>query len=434
MAERLLVKGGLVIDPSQNIESVRDVLIEDGKIAEVRAGLSKQPGLKDAPVLDAQGLWVIPGLIDMHVHLREPGREGDETILTGTRAAARGGVTTVLAMPNTEPPVDTPSAVSFVKSKAVAEGAVRVLVAGAATVGQKGERLTEIVGMVRAGISAVTDDGRPMMNSELMRRALECCKDCGIPFIDHCEDEHLSAGACVNEGRAATAKGLRGMPWAGETVMVSRDIALSELTGAHVHIAHISAAQSVTAVRLAKKRGLNVTAEATPHHFTLCEEDAPGYDANFKMNPPLRSARDREAVLEGLADGTIDAVATDHAPHGPGKKALGLPLAPFGVIGLETSLALGITHLVGKKILSPKKLLERMSAAPARLLGLKDRGSLKKGMLADIALVHPGESWTVEARFESKSRNSPFIGMKLKGQVRATLVGGRAAFRHDHAL
>ena len=434
MPERLLIRGGLVIDPSQNLEAPRDVLIENGKIAEVQAGLSRRKDLNTAEAIDASKMWVVPGLIDMHVHLREPGRESDETIVTGTRAAARGGITTVLAMPNTEPAIDNPSLVNFIKAKAKAEACVNVLVSGAATLGQKGERLTDIASLKKSGISALTDDGRPVMNSELMRRALEYCRDNDIPFIDHCEDLNLSAEAPVHEGFAATVKGLRGAPWSAETIMVVRDIALAELTGAHVHIAHISAAQSIAAVREAKKRGLKVTAEATPHHFTLCDEDIEGYDTNFKMNPPLRSKEDLRAILEGLADGTIDAIATDHAPHNPQKKALGITLAPFGVIGLETSLALGLTKLVGSKKLKPRQLIERMSTVPARILGLKNKGSLKVGMDADVTVIDPSVSWTVPGGFQSKSLNSPFIGMKLKGICSATVVAGRRVYQRNHVL
>lgn len=429
MVERLLIKGGLVIDPSQKLEAVRDILIEDGKIAKVQAGLSRLSSFKGIKTLDASGQWTVPGLIDMHVHLREPGGESDETIATGTLAAARGGITTVLAMPNTEPPIDNPSSVHFIKAKAASDGLVNVLIAGAATVGQKGERLTEVARMAEAGIAAITDDGRPLMNSELMRRALEYARDCGLPFIDHCEDVNLSAAAPVHEGLAATIKGLRGIPWASETVMVLRDIALAELTGAKVHIAHISAAQSVAAVRIAKRNGLQVTAEATPHHFTLCDGDISGYNADFKMNPPLRAAWDRQAVLEGLADGTIDAIATDHAPHGPGKKALGMALAPFGVIGLETSLALAL-KLVAGKIISRRQLVERMSSAPAGILGLNSKGSLRPGADGDITIIAPEAAWKVEVPFASKSRNSPFTGLKLKGRAQTTVVGGRVV----HAL
>ena len=428
--ERLLIVGGQVVDPARKLDAPRDVLLEGGKVARVEAGLSRKKELAGVPRLDAKGCWVAPGFIDMHVHLREPGREGDETIATGTRAAARGGVTTVLAMPNTEPPIDNPSLVNFVRAKAQAEGVVNVLVAGAATLGQKGEQLTETARLVAAGVRAITDDGRPVMNSELMRRALEYSRDCGVVFIDHCEDLNLSGGAPLNEGFAATVRGLRGAPWASETVLVLRDIALAELTKAPVHIAHISAAQSVEAVRQAKKRGAPVTAEAAPHHFCLTDADVEGYDADFKMNPPLRGQADREAVLEGLADGTIDAVATDHAPHGPGKKALGLAHAPFGVIGLETSLALAVTRLFAAKLVDRRRLVELMSAAPARILGLPKKGSLAPGFDADVTIVDPAAAWRVELPFESKSRNSPFLGLRLKGRARATIVGGRVR----HAL
>ena len=427
-AERLLIVGGTVIDPEQKVEAKRDVLIEGGKIADVAAGLDKKSGLSGVTRLPAANCFVTPGLIDMHVHLREPGREGEEDIKSGTLAAARGGVTTVLAMPNTEPPIDSPALLRLLAAKVKQDAAVNVLLAGACTLGQKGERLTEAALLKEAGAAALSDDGRPVMNSGLMRRVMEHAKDAGLLVIDHCEDDHLSQGGCAHEGPASTAKGLRGIPWASETVMVLRDIALCELTGAAVHIAHISAAQSVDAVRAAKKRGLPVSAEATPHHFSLSDEDVEGYDADFKMNPPLRGKTDREAVLEGLADGTIDTIATDHAPHGPSKKECGMQLAPFGVIGLETSLALGLTRLVGKGLLTRRQLVERMSAAPARLLGLKTKGSLRKGMDADVTVIDPAASWTVEAPFASKSRNSPFLGLRLKGRTTATIVAGRIVY------
>lgn len=427
MADRFLITGGTIVDPSQKLDALSDLLIENGKIAEVGRNLAKKYALKGISSLDASNCLVTPGLIDMHVHLREPGREGDETIATGTLAAARGGVTTVLAMPNTEPVIDSPALARFLAAKAKADAAVNVLISGACTMGQKGERLTEAALLKEAGAVALTDDGRPVMDSGLMRRVMEHAHDAGVLVIDHCENDHLSQGGCCHEGPAATRKGLRGIPWASETVMVLRDIALCELTGAAVHIAHLSCAQSVEAVRAAKKRGLTVSAEATPHHFSLTDEDIEGYDADFKMNPPLRSKADREAVLEGLADGTIDAIATDHAPHGPAKKELGIQLAPFGVIGLETSLALALTRLVGKGLLDRKRLVERMSAAPARLLGLKTKGSLRRGMDADVTVIDPAANWLVEAPFASKSRNSPFLGLRLKGRARATIVGGRIA-------
>ena len=422
-----LIAGGLVVDPSQKLEAVRDVLLENGRVVDVAAGLSKKPALKGVPVTDAKGLWVVPGLVDMHVHLREPGREGDETIATGTRAAAAGGVTTVLAMANTEPVTDTPSQLAFLRAKAAQDASVNVLFAGAVTLGQKGERLTEFAKLRAAGAAALSDDGRPLMNAGMMRRALEHARDLGLLVIDHCEDLTLSNGACVHEGPANLAKGLKGSPGAAETVQVLRDIALAELTGGRVHLAHLSSAASVEAVRLAKKRGVAVSAEAAPHHFALDEAQIPGYDAMWKMNPPLREKTDREALLEGLADGTLDAIATDHAPHGCAAKSLGMDQAPFGVIGLELSLAVALTELYHKKVLDKKRLVQRLSTGPAALLGLSYKGSLKKGMDADLVLVDPDASWTPKAPFLSKSRNTPFAGRRLKGRPVKTFVAGRLA-------
>lgn len=430
MSERLLITNGLVIDPTRRLEAVRDVLIVGGKVKEVAAGLSKKKASTDTTTIDAKGLWVIPGLVDMHVHLREPGREGDETIATGTMAAARGGVTTVLAMANTEPVTDNPSQLAFLRTKAETDALVTVLFAGAVSVGQKGERLTEFAKLRAAGAAALSDDGRPMMDAGLLRRALEYAKDLGLLVIDHCEDLTLSDGGCMNEGPAALRKGLKGIPWAAETVQVVRDIALSELTGARVHLAHLSVAASIEAVRVAKKRGVRVTAEACPHHFALSDEMIPGYDGEWKMNPPLRPEGDRRALLEGLADGTIDAVATDHAPHGCGAKSSGLDLAPFGVIGLETSLAVVLTELFHKKVLSRRQVVERMSSTPAALLGLKDRGTLAPGSRADVALVDPDAAWTPQAPYLSLSRNTPFSARRLKGRVVKTLSAGRVV----HAL
>ncbi|MDE2491782.1 MAG: dihydroorotase [Elusimicrobia bacterium] len=430
MAERTLIAGGLLIDPARGVEAVRDVLIEDGRVKDAAAGLSRKPALKGVPTLDAKGLWVIPGLVDMHVHLREPGREGDETIATGTRAAAAGGVTTVLAMANTEPPTDAPSRLAVLRAKAAADAAVNVLFAGALTVGQKGERLTEFARLREAGAAALSDDGRPVMSAGLFRRALEYAKDLGLLVIDHCEDLTLSAGACMNDGAPALRKGLTGAPWAAETVQVVRDVALAELTGARVHLAHLSCAASVEAVRRAKKRGVPVSAEACPHHFALTDEMIPGYDGDWRMNPPLRSSRDRTALLDGLADGSIDAIATDHAPHGCAAKGAGFDLAPNGVIGLETSLAAALTELFHAKVLTRRKLVERMSSAPAALLGLKGKGTLAPGADADLVLVDPDEAWTPRAPFLSKSRNAPLAGRRLKGRVRLTLVAGRTV----HAL
>ena len=425
MAERTLIVGGLVIDPARRLEAVRDVLIEDGEIRAVEAGLSKKSGLKDAAVVDARGRWVIPGLVDMHVHLREPGREDDETIATGSAAAARGGVTTILAMANTHPPTDTPSQLAFLRAKAARDAAVNVLFAGAVTVGLKGERLTEFARLRAAGAAALSDDGRPVMNAGLLRRALEYARDLGLLLIDHCEDLSLSGGGCAHEGAAALRKGLQGSPWAAETVQVVRDLALVELTGARLHFAHLSAAASVAAVRRAKKQGLPVSAEACPHHFALTDEMIPDFDADWKMNPPLRSKEDRAALVAGLADGTIDAIATDHAPHGRAPKSAGFDAAPFGAIGLETSLAAALTALYHTKALTRRQIVERMSAAPAALLGLKAKGTLAPGADADVVVADPDALWTPEPPFASKSRNTPFAGRRLKGRVLRTFVGGR---------
>lgn len=428
MSERLLIVGGLVIDPARKIEAVRDLLIEDGRVKELAAGLAKKPALKGVPTFDAKGQWVVPGLVDMHCHFREPGREADETIATGAASAAAGGVTTALAMANTEPVTDNPSQLRGLRERS-RDAAVNVLFAAAVTVGQKGEKLTEFARLKDAGAAALSDDGQPIANAGLLRRALEYAKDLDLLVIDHCEDKTLSDGGAMNEGAASLRKGLKGATWAAEAVQVVRDIELARLTGARLHIAHISTSASVESVRAAKKNGVRISAEACPHHFVLTDDMIPGYDGDWKMNPPLRSKSDREALLEALADGTIDAIATDHAPHGCAAKCVGLDLAPFGVIGLETSLALGLTELVNKKVLPARRLVELMSTAPAALLGLKGKGTLAPGATADIAVVDPAASWMPES-FVSKSRNSPFTARRLKGRAIATFVAGRQV----HAL
>jgi dihydroorotase len=432
LAERILIAGGLVIDPARKLEAVRDVLIENGEIRDVAAGLLKRSALSDAEVIDAKGRWVIPGLVDMHVHLREPGREGDETIASGTAAAARGGVTTVLAMANTEPVTDSPSQLSFLRAKAAQDAKVNVLFAGAVTLGQKGERLTEFAKLRAAGAAALSDDGRPVMNAGLFRRALEVAKDLGLLVIDHCEDLTLSSGACAHEGAVSLRKGLKGAPSAAETVQVMRDIALVELTGARLHLAHLSCAASVEAVRQAKKRGLPISAEAAPHHFCLSDDMIPGYDADWKMNPPLRLKEDRAALVEGLADGTIDAIATDHAPHGCAAKSLGFDTAPFGVIGLETSLAASLTALYHTKSLTRSRLVARLSSSPAALLGLAAKGTLAPGADADVVVWDPRrEKMLGKDTLHMKADYSPFEGRKVPGSPSHVLSRGELIVEND---
>ncbi|HAM36143.1 MAG TPA: dihydroorotase [Elusimicrobia bacterium] len=428
MPQRLLIRNGLVIDPAQNLESVRDVLLHNGKVSAIAKNLARR--YPNVPVLEARGCWVVPGLIDMHVHLRQPGSEEAETIASGTRAAAAGGFSTILAMPNTKPPLDRPERIGWVRAKAQKEASINVLCSGCATIGQKGERMADLRAMKKAGMKAVTEDGRPLENAGLMRRVLELLRGLNLPFISHCEDLSLSDAAPLHEGNLSRRLGLAGASWAAETVMVLRDIALCELTGAHVHIAHVSARQSVEAVRSAKRRGLRVSAEVTPHHLALCEDDIPGHDADFKMNPPLRSRADRAALQAGLCDGTIDAVATDHAPHTPSAKSLGLKRAPFGVIGLETALAVVLATLVHPGRLGRRQMVERMSRGPARILGLKRKGSLKPGMDADVTVIAPWQTWVVPRSFLSRGRNCPFAGKRLRGRVRFTLARGQVA----HAL
>jgi len=429
---RLLIQNGLIIDPSQNLEAIRDVLIEDGRIADIAAGLANRPGLRGAERLDARGCWVIPGIIDLHVHLREPGGEEDETLASGTQAAAAGGVTTVLAMPNTSPPTDSPARLRSLYARARRECAVHALFAAALTRGQAGEELTDMDALAEAGAAAFSDDGRPVMNAELLRRALLSSKHLGLPVLDHAEDDALAGQGVLHE-QAARKLGVPGIPPASEVRAVMRDLSLAALTGGRLHVCHVSCAGTVGLLREAKRRGLSVSAEATPHHFTLTQEDIPERAAaDFKMKPPLRTREDREAVLEGLADGTIDAIATDHAPHAPRKKGRGLLRAPFGVIGLETLLPLSLS-LVEKGRLSRHALVERLCAAPARILGLRAKGRLRRGADADITVLDPGIRFLVAEDFLSKSRNSPFIGRRLQGRAKATVVSGRIAFLRSEA-
>jgi dihydroorotase len=421
----LLLRGGRVIDPSQEYDEVADVLLRDGRVSAVGSDLAA-PG--DATVLDVAGLVVAPGFIDLHVHLREPGHEHKETIATGARAAAAGGFTAVCAMPNTDPPTDDPASVGYVRAAGLRAGAARVYPVGAVSVGQKGERLTEIGEMIHAGAVAITDDGRPVATAGLMRLALEYARTFDIPVASHCEDLTLARGGSMNEGIVSTRLGLTGIPNAAEDVCIARDLLLAELTGGRLHVQHVSTRAGVAMIRAAKERGIQVTAEATPHHFTLTDAAVESYRTDAKVNPPLREAADRDAVIAGVADGTLDVIATDHAPHHYDEKEQAFDDAPFGLVGLETALGLAITELVEKQVIDLPTLVLRMSTAPARAFRLPG-GSLRTDEPADVTVFDPAWEWTVDPReFRSKSRNSPFAGRTLRGRAVYTIVGGRIVF------
>lgn len=418
--EKLLIKGGRVIDPPSGTDEVLDVLVEGNKIALIGKDIEGE-GLR---VVEAEGKLVFPGLVDMHVHLREPGQEHKETIESGTRSAAAGGFTTVACMPNTDPVIDTPAMVEYIKLKAEKAGYVKVKPVAAITKGLKGEELSPIGELVQYGAVAFSDDGRPVTNSRVMRRAMEYASMWGVPIISHCEDTDLSVDGHMNEGEMSTVLGMRGIPAVAEEVMVARDIAIARFTGARVHIAHVSTAGSVELVRRAKADGIRVTAEATPHHFSLTDRDVDGYSTNTKVNPPLRTHEDVEAVRQGLRDGTIDAIATDHAPHHRDDKEVEYAIAAFGISGLETALSLAVTNLMNSGILTPLQLAERMSTAPARILGI-DAGCLKEDGPADITIIDPSVEYVVDVNaFKSKGKNSPFNGMSLTGKAVYTIVEG----------
>ncbi len=424
---RLLLKGGRLVDPAQGLDGAFDVMIADGQIEELGPRLAA----RGAQVLDVKGLVVCPGFIDVHTHLREPGREDKETIASGTRAAAAGGFTAVCAMPNTEPVNDQAGITRAILEKARAEGAVRVWPIGAITRGQKGEELAEYGDLKEAGCVAVSDDGKPVASARMMRRALEYAKAFALPVIDHCEEPTLAEKACMNEGPVASILGLRGVPAAGEAIMVERDVLLAELVGGRLHVAHISTAASLDAVRRGKARGVAVSAEATPHHLFLNEEAVreSDYDTNTKMNPPLRSEQDRLALLAGLVDGTIDCIATDHAPHTVDDKKVEFDQAANGVVGLETAVPLCLDRLVASGQIGLPQLVVLLSTNPARVLGLPG-GTLAPGSPADLTLLDLGKKRQVDpARFESKSRNTPFAGWALRGWPVMTIVAGRVAWK-----
>jgi dihydroorotase len=421
----LLLRGGRVIDPANGRDQVADVLLERGTVRDVGLNLGAPD---DAQVIDVAGLVVAPGLIDVHVHLREPGQEERETIATGAASAVAGGFTGICAMPNTDPVIDNQAAVGFVKAKGEAAGLARVYPIGCISVGQRGERLAEFGEMVAAGAVAVSDDGHPVMSSQLMRNALEYALTFGIPVADHCEDAPLAKGGAMHEGIVAARLGLKGIPSAAEEIHVARDCILSGLTGGHVHLCHMSTRGSVDLIRRAKEQGLKVTAEAAPHHFALTHDRVGDYDTNAKMNPPLREEEDREAIRAAIADGTIDCIATDHAPHHYDAKEREFDDAPNGIIGLETALSIALQQLVRPGLIDLSTMIERMSAAPARLWHLPG-GSLGRGQVADVVVFDPDATWTVDpARIRSRSRNSPWLGEQLPGVVRWTIVGGRVVF------
>ncbi len=437
-----LIKGGRVIDPGR-IDGVKDILISDGKIVEIKEkGLTRieypapggpsesadfqHPGTK---IIDASGKIVTPGLIDMHVHLREPGYEYKENIETGCLAAAYGGVTAVCAMPNTNPVNDSKQTTEYILERARAVGKARVYPVAAISKGLKGKHLCEYGELKEAGAIALSDDGNPVMNSQLMRRALEYARGFGLLVISHCEDLNLAAGGVMNEGAVATRMGLAGIPNAAESIMVKRDIDLCELTGSSLHIAHVSTKESIRDIRNAKARGVPVTAETAPHYFTLTDESVKGYNTNTKMNPPLRSRDDRTAVCQGLADGTIDVIATDHAPHSSIEKEVEFDVAANGIIGLETSVSLGL-KLVQDGVITMTGLVEKMSTNPARILGLE--AGLIVGRPADITIIDPERSYRIDPdNFQSLSRNTPFDGWEMKGKAVLTMVGGEVVFHEE---
>lgn len=423
----LLIKGGRLIDPSQGIDATMDILIADGVVLELGQGLAAPEGTQS---IDASGLLVTPGLIDMHVHLRDPGLEYKEDIATGSRAAAAGGFTSVACMPNTSPVIDSKAVASYIVNKAKSEAVVNVFPVGCITKGGKGESLAEMGELKEAGCVGVSDDGKPVCNSELMRRALEYAKGVGITVISHSEELALVGEGVMNEGFVSTELGLKGIPWAAEDVAVAREVYLAEFTGAPVHIAHISTSGSARIIRNAKARGVKVTCETAPHYFTLTDEAVRGYNTNAKMNPPLRGADDVVAMKAGLADGTIDAIATDHAPHHPDEKDVEFNIALNGIVGLETSLPLSL-KLVDEGILDLSALVSLMSCNPAKILGI-DRGTLKVGAVADVTIIDPSKQWQVEAaKLESKSKNTPFLGWQMKGKAAYTVVKGQVVHQAE---
>jgi len=428
----LLIQGGHIIDPSQGIDEIGSLLITEDKISWLGKGKTTPPQ-PDYDTLQAQGLIVCPGFIDLHCHLRQPGFEEKETIATGTRAAARGGFTTICCMPNTNPPLDNQATVGYVKSTAVTEGMVRVLPIGCISKGRKGQELAEMGELASAGVIACSDDSEPAMNSYLMRQALDYSRTFGLPIIDHCEDKVLTEGGQMNDGIISTRLGLRGIPAAAEEIIVARDLALAELTGGRLHIAHASTEGSVDLIRRAKEKGIRVTAEVTPHHLTLTEEKVIGYDTNAKVNPPLRTKRDIQALIQGLKEGVIDIIATDHAPHTEADKRCEFDVAAFGISGFETALG-SLMSLVHDGQLTLATLIARLTYEPSKIIGNKygKLGTLGIGVSADVTIFDPDLDWIVDTRaFASKGKNTPLAGSVLKGKVMATISQGKLVYKDD---
>ena len=423
---RLIIRNGRVIDPSSGMDRVCDIAVEDSIVREIGTNIADPGGSEQ---FDATGMVVAPGFIDIHVHLREPGFEHAETIESGSRAAAAGGFTSICCMPNTQPVNDNATVTNYIRAQAERYAVVNVYPIGAITRNSAGEELSAIASMKQAGAVAISDDGRPVMNAHVVRRAMEFARALDIPLVEHCEDLHLSAGGDMHEGLESTRLGLRGIPRSSEDVMVARDLILAELTGCRYHVAHISSHLSVEMVRFAKSRGLRVTAESTPHHFTIADRDMLPYDSNYKMKPPLREPCDIQAVVEGLTDGTIDAIATDHAPHPGAEKMQEFERCPFGVIGLETALPLSLEHLYYTGRMNLTQLVALFTNRPAAVMSLP-RGTLREGAVADITIFGTDHEWTYDVnRSPSKSRNTPFHGRKFRGGPVATIVGGKIVWK-----
>lgn len=423
----ILIRNGRIFDPSTKRDEVGALLIIDGKIAEVGGDIAAREGVE---VIDAGGRLLVPGLIDIHTHLREPGREDKETIQTGTRAAAAGGYTTVCCIPNTNPVIDSQTGLKFILARAETEACVNVYPYAAVTKGQLGDEIVEFGDLVYYGAVGFTDDGHPVMNSEIMRRALEYSAMFNVPILDHCEDKHLSDCGVMHEGFFSTKLGLKGIPSVAESIQVARDVDLAQYTGGHIHICHISKKESLDHVRRGKAKGVRITCEVTPHHLTLTDEAVKDFDTAAKVNPPIGSEQDREELIKGLIDGTIDCIATDHAPHTDIEKDAPITDAPFGMIGLETGFALMYTHLVLTGRISLEFLVEKMTTAPAKIVHLEPRGTLSLGAPGDVTIIDLEQELVIEDNFfYSKSRNSPFYGHKIKGIVQTTIVGGRPVFQ-----